>query len=197
MLRANTYSGFHFRATWGGRASLARRTGSKLAAAHRRIEVQTTKKPYSRSILKSAIDNFMIIDQTALAEIHRLWHGVEQLRGRIHGTRLTNFAFGSPIAVLQPTEDVAYNLPFLHACAVLNDTLSQLADEGHFRCKSWMLGSLLNAAKSSLSWVDFDKIKKIVEIRNQVAHEGILCPRQDCIDYIETIHQQLRSWGVL
>ena len=95
----------------------------------------------------------MISDQTALKDIRELWQGVETLRGRVQRTLLGSFANGGHSVIL--IADIAHNLPFIHACAVLNDVLEQLAKQKRFDCKSRFLGSLLDASRDKLHWDDF------------------------------------------
>lgn len=137
----------------------------------------------------------MISDSIALAEIRASWQGVEALRGRVQRALLGAFAQGGSSAIF--AADAANNLPFVHACAVLNDILGELAREGRFSCKSIFLGRLLAASEEKLPWNDFALIKEGVERRNGVAHRGELLPRGDCWKYIDAIKAELVAWGVL
>jgi len=74
----------------------------------------------------------MIRDAHALENLRQSWNGVGLLRSKIQGALLGSFAMGSPFAL--SIANAAHNLPFLQACAVLNDVLAQLRDEQHFRC---------------------------------------------------------------
>ena len=119
----------------------------------------------------------MISDPVALAEIRESWKGVEALRGRLQRGILGSFAQGGSFVIF--VADAAHNLPFVHACAVLNDVLAQLAKEGRFTCKSIFLGALVAASKAKLPWKDFALIKEGVDRRNGVAHRGEILPRGD------------------
>ncbi len=137
----------------------------------------------------------MITDRVALDEIRQSWNGVEALRGRLQGALLGSFAQGASFMIF--VADAAHNLPFVHACAVLNDTLEQLAKEGQFRCNSFFLGALLSASENELSWKDFALIKEGAERLNDVKHRGDVLPRADCWKYIDAIRDQLVAWRIL
>ncbi len=138
----------------------------------------------------------MIRDATALTEIQQGWDGVEALRSRLQVS-----AFAS-VGVLGGTfpfmlANAAHNLPFVHAYAVLNDALKQLADEGHFTCKSIFLGELLRKSEKVLPWQDFALIGVGVERRNDVAHRGQLLDRGDCWMYVDAVKVELSHWGII
>jgi hypothetical protein len=138
----------------------------------------------------------MIRDATVSAEIRKNWAGVEALR-----TTLQASAFASmgviggifPFALL----DAAHNLPFMHAFAVLNDVLEQLALEGHFNCKSRFLGALVQNSEKALLWRDFALVSVGVDRRNDVAHRGQLLDREECWKYVDAIKSELSGWGIL
>ena len=138
----------------------------------------------------------MIRDANALSEVRKGWAGVEALRARLQRS-----AFGAlgvaggefPFALA----DAAHNLPFVHAYAVLNDVLLQLATEGHFACKSIFLGELLKMSRSVLPWQDFAVVSTGAARRNDVAHRGELLGRGDCWSFIDAIKTELSAWGVL
>jgi hypothetical protein len=138
----------------------------------------------------------MIRDATVLAEIRKNWDGVEALR-----TSLQVSAFASvgviggtfPFALL----NAAHNLPFMHALAVLNDVLKQLALEGHFNCRSIFLGALVEKSETALSWRDFALVSIGVDRRNDVAHRGQLLDTGECWKYVDAIKSELSGWGIL
>ncbi len=137
----------------------------------------------------------MISDPAALEEIRYSWQGVEALRERLQSALLGSFAQGASFVIF--VADAAHNLPFVHACAVLNDALQQLAKEGQFRCNSIFLGVLLSASEKELSWKDFPLIREGAERQNDVKHRGNVLPRADCWKYIDAIKDQLEVWGIL
>ncbi len=108
---------------------------------------------------------------------------------------LGSFAQGGSPAIF--AADAAHNLPFMHAFAVLNDVLTQLANECQFSCKSIFLNPLLHASENVLSWENFRLVKEGVDRRNKVAHKGEILPRGQCWKYIDTVHEQLLTWNVL
>ncbi len=137
----------------------------------------------------------MIKDAAELDRVQKEWAVVSDLRGRIKvnlfaGAGLDGF-FSHFLA------DCANNLPFLHACSVLNETLLQLRDERVFQCKNRTLGALVKAAEHNLTWADYAAVKDIVKKRNELAHEGVLHSREDCWRYISVIETELRGWSVL
>lgn len=132
----------------------------------------------------------MISDQVVLEEIKQGWQGAEVLR-----KKTTASLFGGDFTIF--IADQAHNLPFIHACSVLNDVLLQLKEEGHFSCRKFFLGALLNASKDKLTWQNFTLLKECVEKRNEVAHKGQIIPRGDCWKYMDAIREQLIVWGIL
>lgn len=138
----------------------------------------------------------MIRDVTALTEVRQNWAGVEALRSQL---QVSAFASVGAIAGMYPftLANAAHNLPFIHAFAVLNDVLKQLADEGHFACKSIFLGALLKQSKTALVWQDFSLISSGVGCRNEVAHRGQLLERADCWRYVDGVKVELSTWGVI
>jgi hypothetical protein len=93
--------------------------------------------------------------------------------------------------------DAAHNLPFLHAYAVLKDTLQQLASEGKFICKSIFLGKLLQESEQVLPWNDCALNGSGPGRRNDLAHRGAVLPRDDCWKDIDAIKTELPLWGIL
>lgn len=138
----------------------------------------------------------MIRDPTALAEVRQSWGGVEALRLRL---QVSAFASVGVIGGSFPITlaNAAHNLPFIHAYAVLNDVLKQLADEGHFSCKSIFLGELLKKSEKVLPWQDFALVSVGAACRNDVAHRGQLLDRGDCWKHVDAVKVELSAWGIL
>ena len=124
------------------------------------------------------------------------WAGVEALRSRLQRSAFASVGVvgGSFPATLA---NAAHNLPFVHAYAVLNDALLQLADEGHFVRKNFFLGDLLKRSRKVLPWQDFALVSMGAKHRNDVAHRGKLLGRKDCWNYIDAVKAELTGWGVL
>ncbi len=80
---------------------------------------------------------------------------------------------------------------------MLNDVLEQLASEGHFACKSHFLGALLKESENAIPWQDFDLIKVGSELRNRVAHDGLLLGRGECWKHIDAIKAELNGWNLV
>jgi len=138
----------------------------------------------------------VIRDPNALAEIQQNWAGVEILRSRLQVSAAASVGIVGgrfPFAL----SNAAHNLPFIHAYSVLNDVLKQLADEGHFNCKSIFLGALLKKSEQVLRWQNFPLINAGANGRNDVAHRGQLLDRDDCWKYVDAVKAQLSAWAVL
>jgi hypothetical protein len=142
----------------------------------------------------------MIANPQALEDLRASWTGVQLLRSKIQRALLGSFAMGSPFVL--SIVDAAHNLPFLQACAVLNDVLARLRDEGYFRSGRvgdgrTPLGTLVSDSERALSWVNYPLIDKIVVHRNDLAHRAVFVSRGDCWRYIDAIEAELVSWGIV
>jgi hypothetical protein len=138
----------------------------------------------------------LIKEPTTLTEVRLSWAGVEALRNSL---QVSAFASRGVIGGSFPFKlaNAAHNLPFVHAFAVLNDVLEQLANEGHFVCKSIFLGALLQKSKNALPWRAYGLISAGVERRNDVAHRGQLLERGECWKYIDAVSDELTGWGII
>jgi hypothetical protein len=138
----------------------------------------------------------MIQDPLALADIRQSWSGVEKIGTRI---KIGGFAASGVVGGRHPIPilDVAHNLPFVQAFAVLNDTLEHLWREGRFKAKDRRLGVLLAASQNVLPWRNFALIKEGVDKRNGVTHRGELLKRGDCWRFIKAVKAELGQMGVL
>lgn len=111
----------------------------------------------------------MISDTVVLAEVRKSWQGATIIRERLTVGLIA--AVGSLDGIFPHfVADAAHNLPFVHACSVLNDVLEQLAKEGHFNCGSWHLGALVDKSKKALPWNNH------VSKKNRQSQEGY-CPQ--------------------
>ncbi len=137
----------------------------------------------------------MIKDKNALQEIREQWDGVLALRQKIQRNLFGSVAGRGTFSHF--VADCAHNLPFLHACSVLNEALEQMRDEGVFTGKGRTLGTLVELAQNQVSWVNYSAVTKMVEKRNDLAHRGGLLPRGDCWDYLDVIESELRSWSII
>lgn len=137
----------------------------------------------------------MIKDRNVLQEIREQWDAVLALRQKIKRHLFASAGTGGSFSHF--AADCAHNLPFLHACSVLNETLIQMRDEGVFTEKKWTLGALVGSAKHQVNWVNYAGVKKLVEDRNNLAHHAALLPRKDCWDNLDVIEAELRSWSII
>ena len=138
----------------------------------------------------------MIKDTDTLSEIKKDWRGVEALREKL---QVSAFASMGMLGGLFPftLSNAAHNTPFIHAFSVFNEVLLVLKKEGHFKCQSIFLGTLLDASEIALSWNDFCTIKTGVDRRNDVAHCAVLLERGECWKYVDAIKLELSEWGIV
>jgi hypothetical protein len=139
----------------------------------------------------------MIADPKALEDLRASWNGVRLLRSKIQRALLGSFAMGSPFVF--HIADHAHNLPFLKACAVLNDVLKQLAKERRFPSQGKLLGGLIRASvqvSPPVSWLNLP-LKKALKDREALAHRAAIIPRADCWTYIAAIEAELVAWGIV
>ncbi len=97
----------------------------------------------------------------------------------------------------EKSPDETYNLPFVLAFAVLDDFFSELREQGDLKCKSWMLGPKMKAAKNILTWKNYDLVLEGKEARDNLAHKGICACKNDCLMYIDAIENELKGWSIL
>jgi len=140
----------------------------------------------------------VIKDLSTLSEIQSEWQGVENLRKRLKVDAMASFAM-PPLGGDYPFAlgKAAQNLPFIHACSVLNEVLIALEAEGHFVCKSRFLGALVKSSKQVLPWINYSLIEKVVDERNGVAHRGELLEQEVCWKYVDAIRIELVNWRVV
>ena len=137
----------------------------------------------------------MIKDKNALQKIRAQWDGVLALRQKIQRNLFGSVAGRGTFSHF--AADCAQNLPFLHACSVLNEALEQMRDEGVFTATGRTLGTLVELAQNQVSWVNYSAVTKMVEKRNDLAHRAALLPRVDCWGYLDVIEAELRSWSII
>jgi hypothetical protein len=137
----------------------------------------------------------MIKDSNALSSLQAEWLGVRRMRDRMKLLLVSTFAGGAFTA--PALGGVVYNLPLLLAFDVLGQVLTALKDQGTFNCRNNHLGPLVDAAKATLPWLDWQQIRDGVRRRNEVAHDGKLHDAQSCNADITAIGEQLVAWGVI
>ena len=138
----------------------------------------------------------MIRDSVTLAEIQREWAGVGALREQLQRSTFASVGIKGGIYPFT-LANAAYNLPFIHAFAVLNIALEQLKSEDHFVCNSHFLSALLQCSEKALPWCDFKLIRTGVKLRNNVAHRGLLLERGDCWKYIDAVNAEFSAWRII
>ena len=135
----------------------------------------------------------MINDVQAKQSISQDWEAVRKLERSLS---IQPIVPGSGVVDMSaPIE--SYNLPFFLAYAVLDEVLSQLRDQGEFRCNCRMLGAKMAASRKILPWQDYRFVELGKEARNRLAHDAVLVPKANCIAFINAIENEFRAWGVL
>jgi hypothetical protein len=141
----------------------------------------------------------MLEDTEQLMLIRKEWAGVEALQSSLKRDAMVSAAMPMfdghyPRTLL----NASLNLPFLHACSVLNDVLLEFVKQGKFKSSQRTLGALVKDSKSKLQWDNFENIKTVlVEDRNALAHDGVLIDAQTCKGHIEAVKAQLVAWKIL
>ncbi len=137
----------------------------------------------------------MIADQEVLSEVENSWEGMLRTRARVQSAIVS--PLGAPGSMAFMISDLAHNLPFIQAFAVLNDALLQIRDEGHFRSKKFFLGALVDASERHLDWIDFTLVKEGVRRLNDVARHGEILARKDCWRYTAAVEAKLTAWAII
>lgn len=137
----------------------------------------------------------MIVNPSAAETLQVEWQGVIRMRERMQHLVLSTFAFD---ARRSPAfGDVLYNLPFLLAFDVLKQVLLQARAAGLITGSGQRLADLIESAKSSLPWMDWDRLREAVKRRNEVVHDGKLYGDAQCLQDIAAIEEQLAAWAVI
>ena len=136
----------------------------------------------------------MIADTQVLGDVRQSWAGVRELRQTVD-IAVPHGVLAFPVLIF--IADVPYNLPFLHACGVLNDTLEQLAIEQSFAYKGRNFGPLIDASVGILPWNDLPLICVAKDRRDGLAHRGVIVQRDDCLRYIDAIEVELVHWRIV
>jgi hypothetical protein len=137
----------------------------------------------------------MTINLNSLKALQAEWEGVVRMRERMQQLVISTFAF-DPIT--SPAfGNILYNLPFLLAFDVLKHVLLHAREDGQFTGSGHRLADLMDSAKTSLPWIDWDRLSEGVQRRNEVAHNGKLCGDEQCLQNIADIEAQLLAWDVI
>ena len=135
----------------------------------------------------------MIADTAVMDHIRRQWSVVRQFadfRGRAY-----QIPGGPFLAESGPPEEF-YNLPFVLAYGILQQTLDALAAEGHFP-ESRHLATVMEESRAVLPWQDYPRVFQGKEDRNHLAHRGKLFPREHCRAAVDAVETELRAWGIV
>lgn len=135
----------------------------------------------------------MIRDPQIKSEIVKEWDGVRKLQQSFLTAHLLP-GFG---IINEVIPDEFHNLPFVLAFAVLDEVLTQLRDQGHFKCKSSLLGPKMRASRRRLPWQNYDLVNSGRKARNRLAHDARLLAKADCFKYIDAMEIELRAWGII
>ena len=137
----------------------------------------------------------MIVNLNSLGTLQAEWDGVVQMRERMRQLALSIFAVD---AKKSPAfGDILYNLPFLLAFGVLKQVLLQARDEGRFTSSRPQLSVLMDSAKNSLPWIDWQCLREAVKRRNEVVQNGRLFGDIQCLQDMADIEAQLLAWGII
>jgi hypothetical protein len=55
----------------------------------------------------------------------------------------------------------------------------------------------MDSAKTALPWLEWQRLRDGVRLRNEIAHEGTLLSAQVCTQHLDLVAHQLRAWGVI
>lgn len=123
------------------------------------------------------------------------WDGVEALREKLKRSASAS-AMGNGLFPFTLANAV-HNLPFLHACCVLDDALKGIQNSIGFTSTRNTFGGRIYGAEHKINWVKFSSIKKILKDRNDLAHDGKLLERKECWEHIDSIKAELLSWKII
>ena len=137
----------------------------------------------------------MIVNPPSAPTLEAEWQGVIRMRERIRHLVISTFisnkeespAFG----------DIFYNLPLLLAFDVLEHTLLQWRGDEQFAGSGYQLSELLDSAKTSLPWIDWECLREAANRQNEIASSGKLFGDVQCLQDIGNIEAQLAAWRLI
>ena len=137
----------------------------------------------------------MIVYPSYMATLQAEWNGVIRMRERIRHLVILTFAFD---AKKSPAfGDVLYNLPLVIAFGVLKQALQQAKDQERSRDSQLPLDALMESAKTSLPWIDWQCLREAVKRQTEVSLGGMLFGDVQCLQDITAIEAQLVAWGII
>lgn len=137
----------------------------------------------------------MMVNLNSLASLQAEWDGTVRMRDRVRQLVLSTFAVD--VKKSPAFGDILYNLPYLLAFGVLKQVLLQAREEGRFTSSRPQLADLMDSAKNSLEWIDWQCLREAVKRRNEVVKDGKLFGDVQCLQDIADIEAQLLAWGII
>ena len=137
----------------------------------------------------------MIVNHALLPALQSEWEGVVRARDRVRNLVVSTFVLDTNQSSI--LGDILYNLPMLLAFDVLTKVLLFARAEGQFISSRHHLGDLMDGSRTTLSWLDWDRLRKGVMCHTQIAHGGKLLEDVHCLQYIAAIEAQLVDWGII
>ena len=134
----------------------------------------------------------MIHDTATRQDVARQWSVICKL---CQESRRQYQIAGGIINETRPED--SYNLPFVLAYALLDQVLSEMCDQGLFLCSSWQLGAKMAASKAALAWLSYGDVEAGKTARNELAHEGKLVSKNDCLRYVRAVGLELHHWKII
>jgi hypothetical protein len=117
------------------------------------------------------------------------------MRERMQNLVVSTFAFNvstSPIF-----GDIFFNLPLRLAFDVLKKVLLLAKDEGLITTSQQSLVDLMDSARTSLAWNNWQDLREAVRRRNEVVHVGKLFGDEQCLHDIADVETQLITWRII
>jgi hypothetical protein len=137
----------------------------------------------------------MLANLSSLTTLEAEWHGVVRMREHVRHLVVSTFADD---AIRSPAfANILYNLPLLLAFEVLMQVLLQARENGRFMGSQLQLGDLMDSAKTSLPWIDWQRLREAVKRRNEVTHDCRIFGNVQCLQDIADIEAQLVAWGII
>jgi len=137
----------------------------------------------------------MLANLNSLTTLQAEWHGVIRMREHVRDLVISTFAVD---AIRSPSlANILYNLPLVLAFEVLKQVLLQAREEGNFIDCQTQLGDLIDHAKTSLPWIDWQHLRESVKRRNEDSSDCRLFGDVQCLQDIANIEAQLIAWGII
>ena len=136
-------------------------------------------------------------DVHVLDEFAEDWQGIQKLLKAITGKcRLV----GSVIHNEPDAPEEAFSLPLVLAYATLDKALSELAESANYagfkvNPKTHLGVKMETSVRVGVLWIDYDTVEAGKQARNDVAHKAKFASKADCLQFIQAVEQELKSWG--